>query len=290
VSAVDLLMIGGTGLAGRRIVAAARSRGLSVAVLARGGDLAVDVRDEAALRQALAEVGAATIVNSAAVVSLPECERDPAAAWLVNARPAAIIARHAQETGARFVQISTDHFYSGDGRRLHREAEPVQLVNEYARSKYAAEAFALTAPGALVLRTNFVGWPSPRGTSLAEWAMGVIEADAPADLYDDQYVSLLDVWTLAERLLDLIAARAEGRLNLGACEVFSKAELVLAMARGLGRTLTKARPAPVASGDVVRADSLGLDVSRAQSILRRALPTLDGVVANLLMHLEERRS
>lgn len=287
---VDLLVVGGSGLAGRAIVAAARGRGLATATLSRHGELAVDVRDADALRRALAEARPRTIVNAAAIVSLPECDRDPGEAWRVNARPAAILADHARETGGRFVQISTDHYYCGDGARAHREDEPVRLVNEYARTKYAAEALALTAPGALVLRTNIVGWPSPHGGSLAEWAMGVIEADAEAMLFQDQYVSSLDIWTFAEALLDLAAGDTCGVLNLAAGEVFAKGDFVLALARAAGRTLSRARPGTVRAQATPRADSLGLDVTRAERILGRRLPTLDAVAANLLTHLEERRS
>ncbi len=288
-SAVDLMVLGGTGLAGRALMAEAKRRSLKAVTLARGGDLAVDIRDEAALRSALEEAAPRTIINAAAIVSIPECERDPAAAWLVNARPAAILARHARETGARFVHISTDHFYCGDGRRRHAEDEPVRLINDYGRAKYAAEAFALTAPGALVLRTNFVGWPSATGGSLAEWAMGVVEQDLAADLYDDQFVSCLDVWTFAACALDLASSKASGVMNLAAGEVFSKAEFVLALAKGLGRQLSKARLGSVGGQQTVRADSLGLDVSRAERMLGRPLPTLEAIIANLIFHLKDRR-
>jgi dTDP-4-dehydrorhamnose reductase len=287
-TSIDLMVLGGTGLAGRAIVAAARRRDLNAMTLARGGDLAVDVRDADALRETLARTAPRAIVNAAAMVSIPACEHDPAQAWLINARPAAILADDAQKRGARLVHISTDHFYTGDGRRRHGEDDPVRLVNDYARVKYAAEGFALTAPRALALRTNFVGWPSAAGGSLAEWAMGVIEGDLPADLFDDQFVSCVDVWTLADCVLDLALGDAVGVLNLGACEVFSKAQFVLALAKALARPLSRAKIGKVAAQATPRADSLGLDVSRAERILGRSLPTLDGVVANLLAHLEDR--
>jgi dTDP-4-dehydrorhamnose reductase len=223
------------------------------------------------------------------MVSIPACDTNPAAAWLVNARPAAIVADYARETGARFVHISTDHYYTGDGRRRHGEGDPIRLVNDYARVKYAAEGFALTAPRALVLRTNFVGWPSATGGSLAEWAMLVIEGDLPADLYDDQFVSCLDVWTLADCVLDLALGDAVGLLNLGAGAIFSKAEFVLALAKGLNRPLSHAKIGKVGAQTTPRADSLGLDVSQAERILGRSLPTLDVVITNLLAHLEDRR-
>lgn len=287
--AIDLLVVGGTGLAGRAIIAAGRKRGLSVQSLARTGDVRVDIREGNALREALVQTPARTIVNAAAMVSLPACEQDPASAWMVNARPAAIIAAHAGTTATRFVQVSTDHYYCGDGRRAHREDEPVVLVNEYSRTKYAAEALALTAAGSLIVRTNFVGWPSTGGTSFAEWAMGVIAQDAPVDLFDDQFVSSLDLWTFAETLLDLAEAPIHGVVNLAASEVFSKADFVTALASGLGRTLSNVRHAGVKGQSTKRADSLGLDVSRAARSLGRDLPTLDQVIQTLVAHSPEWR-
>lgn len=289
-SNVDLLVLGGTGLAGRAIAAAGRRRGLTVTTLARSGDLAVDIRDLAALRRALEDANARIVVNAAAIVSAPACEENPADAWQVNARPAAIVAEHCRAAGRRTLHISTDHFYCGDGARRHAETDPIRLVNEYARSKYAAEAFALTQADALVLRTNFVGWPSPKGTSFAEWAMSVVETNAAADLFQDQFVSSLDVWTLGEAVIDLALGEATGVVNLAASEVFSKAQFVETLARQAGRRITNTRRASVAEQSTVRADSLGLDVTRAERILGRALPGLEGVIANLILHLEDRRS
>jgi dTDP-4-dehydrorhamnose reductase len=282
------MVLGGTGLAGRALITEARRRGLAAIALARGGDLAIDLRDPDALRGALVETAPAAIVNAAAIVSIPACENDPAAAWLVNARPAAILADYARQTGARLVHISTDHYYTGDGPLRHGEGDPVRLVTDYARVKYAAEGFALMAPSALVLRTNFVGWPSATGGSLAEWAMQVIEGDLPADLYGDQFVSCLDVWTLADCVLDLAFGDTVGLLNLGAREVFSKAQFVLALAKALNRPLSRAKIGKVGAQATPRAESLGLDVSQAERILGRSLPTLDMVIANLLAHLADR--
>jgi dTDP-4-dehydrorhamnose reductase len=120
--------------------------------------------------------------------------------------------------------------------------------------------------------------------------MSVIDQDLAAELYDDQFVSSIDVWSFADAALDLTLGDARGVLNLAASEVFSKAELVLTLAAGLGRKLTNARKASVAGQATLRADSLGLDVSRAERMLGRAMPTLDSVVASLVGHLEERRS
>ena len=286
--ACDVLVLGGAGLAGRAVVAEARRRGLETLAASRGAEVAVDVRDAAALLETLRRLRPGLIVNAAAIVSVPACEADPAAAWMVNTRPAALLADHAHESGARLVHISTDHFYAGDGARPHREDEPVTLMNEYALSKSAAETLALTAPTALVLRTNILGLRSATGTSLGEWALDVIAHDRPATLFTDQYVSTLDVWSFAEGLMDLAASGATGLLNLASREVFSKAALVQAMAAALGRTLTRAQPGTVTAQAVARPDSLGLDVARAETILGRRLPSLGEVAARLARHVPAR--
>jgi dTDP-4-dehydrorhamnose reductase len=274
-----LLVLGDTGLAGSAIMAAARARGLAPVGASRRGARPVDLCDAAAVRALLDEVSPTLVINAAALVSVADCEGDPARAWLVNARPAALIADIARQAQIRFVQVSTDHFYTGDGRRAHREDEPVVLLNDYARSKYAAEAFALTSPDALVVRTNILGLKSATGGSFGEWALGVIEADAEAVLFEDQFVSILDVWRFADDLLDLAAGPASGVINLASSEVFSKAELVEALAAAMGRTLTRARRGSVASLDVRRPDSLGLDVRRAEAILGRRSPGLQEVAS-----------
>lgn len=275
---LDVLVIGGSGMAGQALLDAARARGLSASGLSRRGEIAVDIRDAAALRAALDAAAPRVIVNAAAIVSIPECEADPAAAWLVNARPAALLAAYAREAGARLVQVSTDHYWTGDGARPHREDAPVVLLNEYARTKYAAEGLALTAPDSLVVRTNIVGVADG---SFGAWALDVVDHDRPATLFTDHFCSSLDVWSFAEALLDVISLQVSGVIHLASAEIASKAALVSALSAVRGRHLTQAKAGSAVQHGVRRAESVGLDVSRAEAILGRRLPGLEQVVRAL---------
>jgi dTDP-4-dehydrorhamnose reductase len=281
----DVMVIGGEGLAGRAIVSEARRRGMSTISASRNSDVQIDLQDAAGLLDVLEHHRPNILINAAAIVSVPECEANPGPAWIVNARAPFLLSRYAKSRGAKFVQISTDHYYSGDGRRPHAESEPVILLNEYARTKYAAETLTTASGPALILRTNFIGVKSGTGASFGEWANDLIINDKPGTLFSDQFVSSLDVWSFASALLDLVAEDATGVVNLASSEVFSKADLVLAMARALERPLTQARPGTVASQSVVRPDSLGLDVSQAEAILRRRLPHLEDVAASMAQHI-----
>lgn len=276
-SGTDLLVLGATGLLGSAIMQAARRRGLEAVGAARRGEIRLDVRDAASLADTVRELKPRLVVNAAALVSIPACEADPGEAWAVNARPAAVLAAVARQIGARVAHISTDHYYVGDGRTAHVEDAPVTLVNEYARSKYAAEALALTCPDTLVVRTNMIGLASAGGNAFGEWALGVIRRDAEATLFEDQFVSILDIWSLAEGVLDLAALDAVGTVNLASREVFSKADLVRAIAKAMGMPLTRAKGGTVQAVDIPRPDSLGLKVARAEALLGRRLPTLNAV-------------
>jgi dTDP-4-dehydrorhamnose reductase len=176
---------------------------------------------------------------------------------------------------ARFVHVSADHFFSGDAASAHDERAPVRLVNEYARTKFAAEGLALAAPGALVLRTNVTGFRGWKGQpTFAEWAIDAIESRAPLTLFDDYYTSTLDSETLARATFDLIERDAAGLLNVASSQVASKLEFMHELARALGTPLPSFQRGSVRTLRTRRAESLGLDVRRAEAILQRPLPSL----------------
>jgi dTDP-4-dehydrorhamnose reductase len=271
-----LLVLGSRGLLGGAGAARAAARGLEVVGAARANaDEAVDVRDLDALEALVLRVAPATVVNCVGLTDLAACESDPGLAYAVNARPAAALAALAGRLGFGLVHVSTDHFFTGDGDALHDEDAPVVLVNEYARSKLAGEAFALTDAGSLVVRTNIVGlrgWPGR--PTFAEWALEAIGAGRPLTLFDDFLTSSLDVGACAEALLDLAARGAAGRLNVASSEVASKERFVAALAEAVGATLPPVTTGSVRDLSPRRAESLGLDVRRAEGLLGRGLPGL----------------
>ena len=293
---MTLLVLGATGLLGSAIMAEAYRRGWeAVGCARRGAERHLDLEDGQALRALVGQIGPDVVLNAAALVNLATCEADPGLAYRINARPAALLAELSREFGFFHVHVSTDHFFLGDGDRAHAEDAPIRLINEYACSKYAAEAFALAGSQALVARTNIVGFRPPGSLhppSFAEWATAQIEADAPMALFDDFYASSLDTPTCARALLDLAAMRCTGLVNVASSEVASKRAFIAAMADAMGRRLTQARPGSVRDvpDGIPRADSLGLDVAKAETLLGYPLPGLRGVIANLLRQRQALRS
>ena len=280
---MTVLLLGSTGLLGQALAAEARARGLSLLTAARrGADLDLDIADLPRLGEALATVAPAAVINAAAMVDVATSDASPGVAYAVNAAPVALLAEWAKGEGRRLVHVSTDHFFIEGGARPHGEDETVALLNQYAATKYAAEAFALTAPSALVLRTSIVGLRRRGAPTFAEWAIGVVTEDRPVTLFADAWTSSIDVGACARATFDLFDHGAAGRLNLGAREVYSKAAFIHALAAAFGRPLTRAATGSVADLHPPRPASLGLDVTRAQALLDWRLPDLAAVIEAVL--------
>lgn len=278
-----VLVLGASGMVGKAMSSQARDARYDVVTAARAGcDCAVDVQSETALQNLLERVRPRVVINAAALVSLTGCENDPGKAWRVNARPAALLADVSRSLGFKLVHISTDHYYTGDGYRPHAEDAPVTLVNEYARTKYAAEALALTNPDTLIIRTNvtgFRGWPGR--PTFAEWAIEAILNRAPLTLFDDFYTSTIDAATLARTTFKLIENQVCGVLNVASREVSSKVHFVTALAAAFGCRLDWHAVGSVRSLVPLRAESLGLDTSRTEALLGESLPGLEEVCSAL---------
>lgn len=283
------LVLGSTGLLGQAVTAETRRRGWLVVTAARSdAEIALDITNADALVRSLDQIAPDLVVNCAGLTDLARCEQEPGLAYSINARPVAILAEWAGASGGRLLHVSTDHYFPEGGAIRHRESDRVRLINEYARSKFAGEAFALAEPRALVMRTSIVGirgWSQP---TLAEWAIGAVLADAPMMLFADAYTSSIDVGAFARAAFDLAVLPASGLINLAAGEPYSKAQFVTEIAGQLGRRLDKATSGSVAKLQPPRASSLGLDVTQAEVLLGYKMPTLAEVVTAILDDYKKR--
>ncbi|MCL6705559.1 sugar nucleotide-binding protein [Pseudomonas sp. R2.Fl] len=269
-------------MAGTAIMSEGRKRGFDVIGASRAGsDLVIDVEDDGGLRSAVSDIRPAAVINTVADVIVARCEADPGRAWRVNARPVALLADICNEIGAKLVHVSTDHYFSGDGRQRHDEKAPVVLLNEYARTKFAAEALALVARDAVVVRTNIVGFRPGKGDSFAEWCLDVIRNDKEATFFDDQFISSIDIWRFADCVWDLCTTPFRGIINIGSREVFSKADFAYGLAAAENCKITRAKIGSVGIQATRRPDSLGLDVSLAERILGRKMPSMSDVIMSI---------
>jgi dTDP-4-dehydrorhamnose reductase len=280
-----LLLLGSTGMLGQAIYSEAQKRNYNVIGLAQEhADICMNISDDFLLKKVFLDKLPDIVINTIAIIGHDECERNPGQAYLINSRPSSILADSCASTGAYYVYISTDHYYTGDKDRPHNETYPAKLVNEYSRSKYVGECFALLNPHALVVRTNIIGFRHKEGQpSFLEWVVKSIESNEPITLFEDYYTSSISVSQFSYYLFELIKKRPNGIINLACSDVRNKKELIEAIAKKMGYSISKAKSGKVKDiAGVQRAESLGLDVTKAESLLQCKLPDFECVVSNLV--------
>jgi dTDP-4-dehydrorhamnose reductase len=269
------LVLGATGLLGPAFLAAIATRGEVAVSAARSGASAnVDITDLDALSQVLLAWKPDGVINCAALADLGACEKDPCAAFMVNARPLAALATWSAHNQRPLIYISTDQMMAGTGQIAQSEDASVSFQNEYARSKYAGEALALTSPFALVARTNIVGASKGFGAQLLK----ARREKEPLTLFDDYFTSPIHVNAMAEKTLQLFEMGARGVFNVAGSSVASKADFAMALAARLGINCDWAQFASASSIAPARNLGLGLNVTKAESYLEQAMPDLAACV------------
>lgn len=113
-----------------------------------------------AMQAALAQIKPAVIVNAAAFTDVERAERQPQAAYAVNASACGVLATSAQQLGARLLHFSTDYVFGGGqagASRPWRESDVCQPLNVYGHSKLAGEqAIARSGCRYWIIRTAWL--------------------------------------------------------------------------------------------------------------------------------------
>ncbi len=250
-----VLVTGGAGYVGSELVRRAAQRGLNVRATLHTRRLAlpaewlrVDVRDEAAVREAVD--GTDCVVHTAYRMGGDD-------QWATNVEGAAVVAAAARAAGARLIHLSSDLVFSGSRGRYREEDEPAP-VNDYGRSKAEAERRVASAhPGASLVRTSLVygaAEPGPQERLAAEGTT----------FFVDEIRSPVQVGDLAEAILELAGLEHEGPIHLGGADDVSRYEFAV---------LLGADPARIEAGRTTpdRAANVSLDSSFARELLRTRL-------------------
>ncbi|MEC2077897.1 SDR family oxidoreductase, partial [Metabacillus fastidiosus] len=235
---MKVLLLGSTGMLGQALYKKLKNKQMRVITIARSkSDYNVDLIVESEkIINIIKMEDPDIVINAAALVNLQVCEDYPEKAYLLNARIPSFIAEACKEVKAFFVQISTDHYYIKDGESKHKESDDVYLVNEYARTKFAGEFFALTYSESLIVRTNIVGFRNKQNKpTFIEWIIDSLENKKLIFGFQDFYTSSIDVYHFADILMELIEKKITGIINVASENELSKYEFIYRLATLLGK-------------------------------------------------------
>lgn len=193
------IVLGGTGMLGRRVVAEGRRRGHGVLGLARGQ---ADLTDRDRLVYWADAFRPEVVFNCAAMTAVDACEGEEERAFAVNARGVAHAAEAARSVGARLLHVSTDYVFDGRGTAPYPEEAATGPLSAYGRSKLAGEAEALAWERGAVVRTSWLFGPG--GANFVTTMLRLVAGGTdPLRVVDDQVGCPTYTRYLARALWDL---------------------------------------------------------------------------------------
>ena len=233
-----------------------------------------DLRDPKGTSEAIRKIKPDVILHCAAISRHQECERNPELALEINAEATRILARTAQEIGARFIQISTDAVFDG-GRGMYTEMDTPNPFSQYGETKLLGEQAASSETSALILRTNFFGW-SPSGTSsILEFFVNALEGNHHVKGFTDFTVSTTYVESLLDAIWALNSRKAEGVFHIASKDPMSKYDFGIEIAKvfSLDAQLIEAVSETIEPRAGVNKRNISLDSTKYENFTGLVLPT-----------------
>jgi dTDP-4-dehydrorhamnose reductase len=272
------LIVGASGQVGHHLALAAERRGLAWSgtyhANPRPGLCALDIRDAAAVGRAVRMARPEYVLAPAAAANVELCEQEARAGYEVNVLGLGNLVDAANEVGATLVHFSSDYIFDGaDGP--YDECASANPISQYGLQKLIAEHLVMQrAREALIVRTTVVYGSDPQGKNFVCRLLRALRRGREIAVPEDQIGTPTYAPTLADAVLDLLAAGARGAVNVAGRELVARDEFARETARVFGEDPTLVRPvASTALGQVAsRPLHAGLCTERTERRLGRELP------------------
>jgi dTDP-4-dehydrorhamnose reductase len=275
-----LLVIGGSGYLGRRIVAQAQGEWEVVSTFhshpVRDPGVvwhALDIQREGEVVALVEQVGPTVIINAAAVN--PGANGDVDA---VNTEGAAHVAGASARLGSRLIHLSSDVIFDGEKGEYVEEDLPNPLT-PYAQSKARAEEEVVESGAlAVILRTSLIyGW-QPVIDRHTRWVVDDLAAGKQVHLFTDELRSPIWVESLAAAVLELAGIGYVGVLHVAGDQPLSRYDFGVSLLRFHKVETGEIVSASIHKRGFIRPADCTLDSSRARRLLSTPLPGVDEVL------------
>lgn len=169
----------------------------------------LDITDASAVLKFVGSVAPDVIINCAAMTNVDGCETNYETAFRVNAAGVRNLACAAESIGAKFIHVSTDYVFAGDGNKPYIEWDIVNPQSVYGASKALGEKYALSfCKRTFIVRTAWLyGYV---GKNFVKTVRRVIKEKGAITVVNDQRGNPTNANDLAHHLLKLAVTEDYG--------------------------------------------------------------------------------
>lgn len=168
-----------------------------------GADHRLDITNEAEVLSAVKKVQPDVVVHCAAYTAVDKAEEMKDVCWKVNVDGTANLAKAAKEVGAKFVYISTDYVYDGEGDQPFVETAAPNPPGYYGLTKYEGEkAVHGTLDNFFIIRISWVF--GINGNNFIKTMLKLSETREELNVVADQIGSPTYTFDLAKLIIDMI--------------------------------------------------------------------------------------
>lgn len=226
-----LLLLGGSGLVGSRVVALLSGQFDLVAPTA--GDL--DVIDKARVEESLNEIKPALILYAAGFTNVDLAEERKEQTYALNVEAAKTFVEFTKKINTPFYYLSTDYVFDGkqSDRPYTEEDQPIPVTGVYAKSKREGELVVLGAsPINCVIRLIMpFSAVYKRKFDIARLILDKLKRGEKVNGVVDQKVNPIFVDDLVWAINKILQQRAWGIYHIGATSFTTPYDFILEIAR-----------------------------------------------------------
>lgn len=203
---MKILVTGYNGQLGYDVVKRGEKQGLEMQGI---GIEDLDITNEAAVYEFVDNVKPDAIIHCAAYTAVDKSEDDKELCWDVNVEGTKYLATAAKKLNAKFVYISTDYVFDGEGTHEFVETDTPNPVGYYGLTKYEGEKVVRS-----LIENNFIvriSWVfGINGNNFIKTMLRLGETRNELNVVGDQIGSPTYTYDLARLLVDMVVTERYG--------------------------------------------------------------------------------
>jgi|TARA_B100001964_G_scaffold243735_1_gene322636 dTDP-4-dehydrorhamnose reductase len=282
------LLIGSNGLLGGELKKIL-PRNQTISLARNNASIILDLKNFSKLKKIFQKYKFKYVINCAGITDLNFCQKNYKKCKIINSLLPKKLTKLSIKHDFKLIQISTDQFFKNNKFKLNSEKDKIYPINNYAKSKILCEKHVKENKKNLIIRTNFTGFKKRnKRSTFVGWLCDSILKKKTINLYNDIYVSTLDVNACAKLILKLIKLKAKGVFNCATNKPLTKKDFGIYFSKKISKKISY-KEVSVNSASVKRQKYLGLKVDKIEKKLGMKMISPYKAIDNLAsIHLNKK--